>query len=468
MINITPLGAAKTVTGSMHLISNGKHKILLDCGLFQGRRQQARERNEALRVDHKEIDAVVLSHAHIDHSGSLPRLYKLGYRGPIFATPATRDLCAVMLEDSAAIQAQDARYINRAIRRGDSQMLPVEPLYDSSDVVGVLEHMVGLPYRRRQSILPGVTLTFYDAGHVLGSATVALDIDDAGLKRRLLFTGDLGRSNMPILRDPDIPDGVNILISEGTYGDREHGPIEEVEEELAEVICDVHTKGGKVVIPTFALERAQEIVFSLKRLFMAGRLPKIPIYVDSPLTVRITEVFRMHPECYDASTRELLHGGQSPFDFPELKYVTSVEESKKIDATDEPCVIISASGMCEFGRVVHHLNAIIGDKRSMIVIVGFQAQHTLGRRFVEGRAKVRILGVMRERIARVKVLNGFSAHADKNDLIRFAEGVRERGPLRHVLLVHGDERPLDSLKDELTQRGFPNVVVPDEGEESVF
>lgn len=465
MIEIEHLGAADGVTGSMHLVHTPQARVLLDCGLFQGRRRQSFVRNRDLRVNVEDVDVAVLSHAHIDHSGALPQLFKHGYRGAVFATPATRDLCAAMLVDGAAIQGHDAAWINRAIERDDLAMEPVEALYDEDDVTRVLEHMIGIPYRHRRPVADGVELTFLDAGHVLGSALVILDIDDEGEHRRLCFTGDLGRRNMPILRDPEIPDGVEILITETTYGDRVHPPIEIMEDELAEVIAKTVARGGKVVIPSFALERAQEVVYSLKRLFEAGRLPEgLPIYVDSPLTLKLTDVFRMHPECYDKEARAMLRTGGSPFDFDTLHYVSSVEASKSIDASDQPCVIISASGMCEFGRVVHHIKAMVEDRHSTLLIVGFQAKHTLGRRFVERRKRVKILGVERERLCEVRVLNGFSAHADQADILAFAEAVRDRGKLRHLGLVHGEDKAQIALRAEFDDRRFTGVYVPTEGE----
>ena len=316
------------VTGSRHIVHTEHAKILLDCGLFQGRRSETIERNQRLGFRARDIDMMVLSHAHIDHSGALPRLYKQGFRGAIYCTPATRDLCAVMLEDSAEIQAQDAAYINRKIERDGSDMKPVEPLYTQRDVVGTLGLMVNVPYHRTHQIAEGVTLTFYDAGHVLGSAIVALDVDVVGERRRLVFSGDLGRHNMPILCDPEVPPRASCLLLESTYGDRVHDPIERMEDDLHAVITRTVARGGKVIVPSFALERAQEVVCGLKRLADEGRLPDVPVYVDSPLTVEITDVFRMHPECYDEETREILTSGDSPFDFDQLRYVSSVEESQ--------------------------------------------------------------------------------------------------------------------------------------------
>ena len=452
------------VTGSRHIVQTENARILLDCGLFQGRRSETNEINRELGFRAKDIDVVVLSHAHIDHSGALPRLYRQGFRGSIYCTPATRDLCAAMLEDSAEIQAQDAAYINRKIEKDGADMEPVEPLYEQKDVIGTLELMVGVPYHRPHAIAEGVTLTYYDAGHVLGSAIVALDVDVVGEQRRLVFSGDLGRHRMPILRDPEVPPGASCLIMESTYGDRTHDPIEEMENQLDEVISRTVKRGGKVVVPSFALERAQEVIYSLKKLKDKGRLSDVPVYVDSPLTVKLTDVFRVHPECFDSETRKLLLEGDSPFDFEGLRYVSSVEDSKAIDRSDDPCVIISASGMCEFGRVVHHLIATLENRKNSVLIVGWQAQHTLGRRLVEQRTRVRIFGVERERHAEVVVLNGFSAHAGQDDLLAFADAVREAGPLRQVALVHGEDPGRNTLKALLEERGFPQVHTPVHGD----
>lgn len=458
------IGAARTVTGSKHIVRTQRACILLDCGLFQGRRRESNERNRALGVDPGELSAVVLSHAHIDHSGALPLLVKGGYRGPIYATPATRDLAAAMLEDAALVQAADARYINKAIERDGADMDRVEPLYDEADVMRVLSQMTSLPYHRKQSIAPGVTLTLIDAGHVLGSAMVLLDVDEDGEMKRLVFTGDVGRKAMPILRDPEVPSHASMLIMESTYGDRVHPPIDANTDELEGVLRRTFARGGKVIIPSFALERAQELLFALSRLRRDGRMPPMPVYVDSPLTVRITDIFKLHPECYDAETRKLLREEQTPFDFEGLKYISDKEDSKRIDASPEPSVIISASGMCEGGRVVHHLKATIEDAKNAVVIVGFQAQHTLGRRIVERRPRVRIFGVERDLNAEVVVLNGFSAHADQADLVELAEAVRRHGPLRKVALVHGESAAQDMLRKRLEERGFPCVLVPAPGD----
>jgi len=463
-IRLEFVGGAGTVTGSRHLVHTQDATILLDCGLYQGRRLESRRYNQDLGFDASSIDAVVLSHAHIDHSGALPVLHKRGYRGPVYSTPATRDLCSVMLQDSAQIQAADARYLNRAIERGELDSDPIETLYDQADVSSLLELFLALPYRRKQPIARGVELSLLDAGHVLGSAIPVLDIDDLGQRRRLVFTGDLGRRHMPLLRDPEVPSGAHVLVSESTYGDRLHPPIESMDAELCDVIERTRRRGGKVVIPSFALERAQEIVFAVKKLRDAGRLKPIPVFIDSPLTVRITDVFRMHPDCYDQEARALLRDGGSPFEFDGLRYAASIEESMAIDRGEGSSVIIAASGMCEAGRVLHHLKALVGDPRNTIVIVGFQAEHTLGRRLVERRERVRIFGVEHALRAEVVVLNGFSAHADQADLVAFAEAARQRGPLRTVALVHGEPKAQRALRAELSARRFPDVRIPARGD----
>jgi metallo-beta-lactamase family protein len=458
------IGAARTVTGSKHLVRTKQATVLLDCGLFQGRRQESIQKNKNLGVDPRELDAVVLSHAHIDHSGALPMLVKAGYQGAVFSTPATRDLCAAMLADAAMIQDSDARYINKRIDRDGVDMERVEPLYGPDDVARLLGQMIALPYHRRQSIAPGVDLTLFDAGHVLGSAIVALDVDEAGHKRRLVFTGDLGRKHMPILRDPECPAHADVLIMESTYGDRLHAPIEEMDAKLAEVLARVSKRGGKVVIPSFALERAQEIVFSLKSLKRQGKMPPMPVYVDSPLTVKITDVFKLHPECFDAETRSLIAGNESPFDFDQLRYVSSKEGSKAIDEEPQPSIIISASGMCEAGRVLHHLKATLEDPKNALLIVGFQAPDTLGRRLVEHRARVKVFGVERDVRAEVVVMNGFSAHADQRGLLEFVDEIRHEGQLQRIFLVHGEPGPQKALTDLLDKQGFSAVRSPAPGD----
>jgi len=462
------VGAAQTVTGSMHLVRTAHGTILLDCGLSQGKRRESYERNKHLPLPIDEIRTVVLSHAHIDHSGAIPLLVKSGYHGPIYATPATRDLVTIMLRDAANIQEQDARFLNRQAEKQDLDTEPVVPLYDEQDVLEAIGLFHSVPYGHSVQLLPGVSLKFLDAGHVLGSALTVLDIEENGTTRRLVFTGDLGRNNMPILRDPEVPEGVEMLIMESTYGDRLHDPIEEMENKLCEVLTRALARGGKVIIPSFALERAQEVIYSLKRLRATGRLTGVSVYVDSPLTTQLTDVFRLHPECYDAETRQLLVRRSSPFEFDGLRYIESVEDSKAAVADPRPAIVIAASGMCEAGRVLHHLRAIIEDKKNTVVIVGFQAPDTLGRRLVEERTQVKIFGVARERRAEVVVLNGFSAHADQADLLRFAEACRKGGKLKQVALVHGELKQQNALAAELSKRGFDRPAIPAAGNRVTF
>ncbi|MBL9028385.1 MAG: MBL fold metallo-hydrolase [Myxococcales bacterium] len=457
------VGAAQTVTGSMHVVHTSHGSILLDCGLFQGTRRESIERNQHLRCPIQKIAAVVLSHAHIDHSGALPLLYKQGYEGPVFATPATRSLCTVMLRDAAAIQESDARFLNKQNDR-DGNDERVEPLYDDEDVVRAIERIIAVPYHTTLPIAPGVQLTFYDAGHVLGSAITVLDIEEGRTKKRLVFTGDLGRANRPILRDPEVPEGADVLVTESTYGNRLHDSVEKMDEDLARVVNATIKRGGKVVVPSFALERAQEVIFELKRLKKRGVIPPVRVYVDSPLTVKITDVFKLHPECYDPETRAMLRGNDSPFEFDQLSYIEDKEDSKAISTSPEPCIIISASGMCEAGRVLHHLRSTVEDEKNTVLIVGFQAVHTLGRRLVEKRSRVKIFGVERDRRCEVVVLNGFSAHADQKDLLSYAERCREKGNVEQIALVHGDPEPQRVLREKLDDRGFSRVAIPASGD----
>ena len=463
MTKIRFLGAAQQVTGSMHLVETGAGRLLVDCGMYQGRREEARQRNLHLPQEALGADAVILTHAHIDHSGSLPTLVKAGFGGRIFGTPATRDLCAYMLRDSARIQVQDAEYLNR--RFGDEPgWRPIAPIYDENDAIAALGQFVGVPYGQPFSPLPGLSATLVEAGHILGSAQVHLDVPDGGQTRRLVFSGDLGRKDLPILRDPAPIDRADYLVMESTYGDRVHAPVADMEDQLAAVVHDTVAKKGKVIIPAFAVGRTQEIVYALHKLFLAGRIPEVPIFVDSPLAVNVTTVFRSHPECYDAETRRFVDENGPAFTFSTLRYVENRDDSIKLNDLKEPAIIISASGMCESGRVLHHLKNNVGDERNTILIVGFMAQHTLGRRLVERRPRVRILGVERDLYARVVVMNGFSAHADKNGLEAYARGARGA---RRVFLVHGEPDQQAPLIELLRKDGLA-VDNPKLGDEATL
>jgi metallo-beta-lactamase family protein len=459
------LGAAQTVTGSQHLISVNGSRILLECGLFQGKRRESFERNRNLPFDAASVDTLILSHAHIDHSGNIPNLVRSGFGGPIYCTFATRDLCSAMLRDSAYIQEQDVAYVNK--KRAREGQPPVEPIYTHADAVACLEHFVSVGYDRPVYVAPGVRCTFLDAGHILGSAIVLLEIEEGQRRTRLLFSGDLGRARMPILRDPNPAPPADVLIVESTYGDRVHPPHEEAEQRLLDLIGETCGHGGKVVVPAFAVGRTQELVYSLHRLtrgLLRDRLPDVPIFVDSPLAVNVTEVFRLHPECYDEELREFI--GQDrhpdPFGFERLRYIRNTGDSKALNDLEGPAVIISASGMCEAGRVQHHLKHTIGDPRNAVLIVSWQAPHTLGRRLVERQKVVKIFGQEYPLRARVETINGYSAHADRNGLLDWARPIAR--DLRHAFIVHGDPGPASALADGLRQLGVRNVAVPEQGD----
>ncbi len=453
------LGGVRTVTGSMHVLETGDERILLECGLYQGRHQEAYEKNSKLPFpfDLKSINSVLLSHAHIDHSGNLPTLCKRGFEGNIFSTPATRDLCSVMLMDAAYIQEQDAEYINKR-ELYDPDMGPVQPIYTENDVVASMRQFVSIDYHRSFQISPQVKASFVDAGHVLGSAIVVLDVQKNGKKTRIAFSGDLGRKNMPLMRNPEIPEGVDYLILESTYGDRSHDPIHTMKKELARVVNETYARRGKLIIPSFALERTQLLVFTLHQLTREKLIPEIPIYVDSPLSISITDIFKLHPDCLDENTRKFIEKNGDPFGFKNLVYLTDTESSRALNYKTEPMIVISASGMCEGGRIVHHLRNNIENPNNTILIIGYQAQHTLGRRLVERKRKVRIFGIERELNARVEVINSFSAHADKGELIEFVEGCGKR--LKGIFIVHGDEEQSLALAHHIQEKGFKNVKVP--------
>jgi len=450
-------GAADEVTGSLHRLHVDGKDILLDCGLFQGHRQEADELNRSLPRFATSAHAMVLSHAHLDHSGNLPSLVKHGFRGHIYCTPATRDLCSVMLRDSAMIQEQDARYLNNRNRREGIHEV-VEPLYSVDDAQEAVSRMISIPYGRTMPIAPGVTLTFHNSGHVLGSALVQIDVDDDGTQKRFLFTGDLGREELPLLQSPTIVPDVDVLMMESTYGDRLHPAFADTDDRLAEIINRTIGRGGRVFIPTFALERAQEVLFALERLHEQNKVPRVPIYVDSPLAIAITEIYKLHPEGLSDDVRDRLFGRDDPFAPPGLQYVAEVGASKGLQSSGDPCIVIAGSGMCEGGRILHHFRSGLGNPKNTVVIVGFMAQHTLGRRLVEGRRVVKVFGVQRDVDASVHVLGGLSAHADQHDLISFAEAIREAGQMERVLLVHGEDKARSTLAEELTERGFDVVI----------
>lgn len=456
---VTFWGAACTVTGSQHLVEANGCKILLDCGLYQGRRAEARQRNSVFPFKPDEINAVILSHAHIDHSGNLPNLVRQGFAGPIYCTPATRDLSAVMLADSAKIQEEDAFYLNRQLDRGEK---PVQPLYTRSDTHRTVRLAQPVPYDKPFPVGRDMELRFVDAGHLLGSAMVSLKISTAGRAYRITFTGDLGRRGLPILRDPQpVPPG-DLLISESTYGGKIHPPVNLLTDSLGEVVQRTVARGGKLIVPAFSLGRTQTLVYFLHQLFQAGRLVNLPIFVDSPLSANATEVFRMHPECFDEETALLLEENPDLFGQKLVHYLRSPEESKQLNYRKEPCVIIAASGMCENGRILHHLKHNVEDPRSTILMISYQAPDTLGRRLVEKRAEVKIHDKMWKLRAEIVIMEGFSSHADQNDFQTYL------GPLaqqtKKVRLVHGEVDQSEALAGRLRTAGFADVAIPDRGE----
>lgn len=458
------LGAAQTVTGSMHLVSVNGSRILLDCGLFQGRRAEAYERNRSFPFDASKIDAVVLSHAHIDHAGNLPNLVKSGFQGPIYATAATRDLCQIMLYDSAYLQERDLAFLRKRKKDGD---LPSEPLYSSKDVDQTIDQFVGVPYRKYFDVADGFRVKFFDAGHILGSASVLAEIMEDGRRTFLGFTGDLGRKDMPILKDPEHMGDVDLLISESTYGGRVHEPVTEMNRSLLDVIRRTVDRGGKVIIPSFSVGRTQEVVYATFELFNEGKLPQVPVYVDSPLAVNATEVFRLHPECFDEETLRYLHHDEDPFGFGRLKYIRSVDDSKKLNEKKDPCVIIAASGMCEGGRILHHLANNIEESRNTVLVVGFMAEHTLGRRLVERQPEVKIFGDVVKLNAEVAILNSFSAHAGQDELLEYI-GKMHKGKLKSIYLVHGEPNQAEQLAGKLKESGFSHSAIPARGEKADF
>jgi metallo-beta-lactamase family protein len=437
------------------MIELGRSKLLIDCGLFQGRRDEAFEKNSRFPFDPREIGACVLSHAHIDHSGNIPSLVKRGFGGKIYATEATRDLCEAMLPDSGHIQEEDIKFVNKLNR--EKRLPPRSPLYTRGDAEASLKRFRGYRYRVPVEVADGVSVTFYDAGHVLGSATPLIEMRENGTTTRLAYAVDLGRKNVPILRDPETPPDIDYLIVESTYGGRTHASIEEAAEVLARTVRATVGRRGKIIVPSFALERTQEIVYFLSMLIRENRIPEIPIYVDSPLAVDITEVFRRHEECFDEEMLRRIRASDDPFGTKRIKYVTDIADSKRLNGDPNPMIIISASGMCEAGRILHHLRNNIENPANTILIVGYVAKNTLGRRIVEREPIVRIFGEEYPLRAEVVVMNAFSAHADQRDLVEYIAPLK--GRLKKVFIVHGEEDQSEKLSALLVEKGF-SVRVP--------
>ncbi|MBL8738395.1 MAG: MBL fold metallo-hydrolase [Planctomycetes bacterium] len=444
------LGAARHVTGTKHLLRVGASQVLLDCGTVQGPRRIAEEQNRRLPIDGKAVDALVLSHAHIDHCGALPKLVKDGYDGPIWCTDATADMLRMMLLDSAHIQAQDARHLRR---RGHD----FEPIYDVDDVERTLRLVRPVPYHRSFEVTPQLRVEFLDAGHILGSAIVVMDAEVGAKKRRIVFTGDHGRKNLPILRDPERIPECDALITESTYGDRLHESQSDMMADLARIVAEELHDGGRVVVPAFAVGRTQSVVLFLGQLMRDGVLPPLPIHVDSPMSREATKIMRRHPDLFDAETRALLAGGHDPLFFEGVTYVADVEESKALNQLRSG-VIVSASGMCESGRVLHHLSSSLGRREDCVLLVGYQAQGTLGRRLLDGETSVNIFGEPHTVRCKVRNMPGLSAHADWRELLDGVEHLKKR--CKQVFVVHGDEGPAETHAQRLRDAGFASVIVP--------
>lgn len=452
-------GAAQEVTGSMHLIEVNGDVVCLDCGLFQGHRAEANAKNRDLPCDARQIGAVVLTHAHVDHCGRLPLLVKNGFRGAIFATPATCDLAEVLLADSAHIQEEDTEYWNKKrVKKGDA---PIEPLYDQGDVEETIKLFQRRGLRETFDVRPGVRARLHEAGHMLGSCGVKIEADLApGRTRSIVYTGDLGRKGMEILRDPDPLPECDYLICESTYGGRENSRPEHMREEFAEVINQTISRGGKLIIPSFAVGRTQVLVYEYHMCLHQGLIPEgIPLVVDSPLAVQATEVFRRHPEVFDREASAFNHLTGDMLSCEHCEYTQDVEESKRLHGRKGPMIIISASGMCEVGRILHHLKNNIEEPANTILIVGYQAENTLGRRLAERVKQVRIFGETYEVKAKVKVLTGFSAHANSKELLATVRPLAER--LRRVFLVHGEISQSQKLAETLRASGFADLIIPE-------
>ena len=457
-MRLTFHGAAHTVTGSQHLLEVNGARILLDCGLFQGKREESYRRNLTFQHDPRKVDAVILSHAHIDHCGNLPNLVRQGFHGPIYATRPTADLGPVMLLDSGHIQEADADFVNkRKSRQGDGA---VQPLYTQADALETVGLFVGMDYAKEFEAGPGVRAQFIEAGHILGSAAIALDLEEGGRKFRLWFSGDIGRFKLPLLRDPVLPSDFDFLLMECTYGDRPHDDPENAYIRFRDAVVRTVARGGKVIIPAFAVGRTQELVYDLNRMMTKGEVPMVPVYVDSPLAVNASDVFRRHPESIDQETRKFVEEARHPaLDFKMLTYTRSVEESKALNERRDPMVIISASGMAENGRILHHLRNNIGNAKNTVCIVSWQAPWTLGRRLHDGDKLVRIFGEPYEVRAEVVTIGGLSAHAGQELLVPYALRAKDAG--KPVFFVHGESVPAEALMQKLRDNGMQNLHFPD-------
>lgn len=459
MFDLTFAGAAHTTTGSMHLVEVNGLRILLDCGLFQGPRKEAFERNRKIAFDPTSLDVVLLSHAHIDHSGNLPTLVRRGFRGKVYATDATRDLCDIMLRDSAFIQQHDLEVVNRK-RAANGQHL-FEPLYQEEDVATLMGRFEAAPYKRVIDLGRNVYACFHNAGHILGSAIVEIMAKQPnGTYRRLLFSGDLGQPDQPIIKDYDIVEGADVLLIESTYADRDHPPKADVKGRIKSYIDDIYQQHSKLVIPAFSVGRTQQILYYLNELEREGRIPKVPIFVDSPLSLKATKVYEKHQDCYDEAASDILRSGFDLFKMPGLSFLETADQSRQLNHMPGPMIIVAASGMCEGGRILHHLQNTVSNPRNIILIVGYQAENTLGRRIVERRTPLKILGDSFELEARVQTINALSAHADRTALKRWATAIQAKGTIKNVFAVHGEDEKVTAMCELLKGCGYQNPVAP--------
>ena len=460
-MKLTFHGAAREVTGSAHIVTiNGKN-ILLDCGLFQGRRKEAFEKNRHFLVDPAKIDVMLLSHAHMDHSGNVPTLVKKGYKGKIYCTEATADLCEIMFRDCARIQTFDVEYVNKKrIRQGKN---PFEPLYTTEDADIASRHLEPVPYSKPFKLFDNVEVCFHDAGHILGSAFTEINFRENGHTKKLMFTGDIGRRDIPILKDPVVIRDIDYLITESTYGDRRHPPAADVKNAIKKVINKICNSGGKLIIPAFSIGRTQYIIYLLNKLYTEEQICPLPIFVDSPLSSAATEIYAKHRECWDLAATEFIINGKKPFNFENLRYTESVEESKSLNDMSGPMIIISASGMCEAGRILHHLKNNIDNPKNIVLIVGYMAQNTLGRRIAEHRKEVKIFGTALPLKAKVEEISALSAHADEFEMLDYFNRCGTSS-IEHVFCVHGEQNALEFFSEKLLEAGMKNAHIPSPGE----
>jgi metallo-beta-lactamase family protein len=455
-------GAVRTVTGSQVIVSVNGRNVLIDCGMFQGRRQETYARNKNFLYDPSTVHLVLLSHSHVDHSGNIPNLVKKGFSGSIYATGATVDLCKIMLKDSAYLQQKDIEWVNKIRARKNEP--PVEPLYTMEDVEACLDLFVELDFDKEFSIGQELSAHFRDAGHILGSASVVIEAQEQGVKKKIGYTGDIGRPNMPLTNDPNQMRDLDCLIMETTYGNRLHSPFANVEEELVQLIAETAKNGGKILIPSFAVGRTQLLIYLLHKLYDENRIPDIPIYVDSPMALKATEVFKHHLRELDRETQRIfIDNHTDPFEFGRLKYVETVEESKALNHLSYPHIIISASGMAEGGRILHHLRNSIDNHRTVVLFIGYAAEHTLARKMMDGEKKVKIFGEEHKVKCRIVSMDSFSAHADRHDLLQYVS-LNDPARLKNIFLIHGELDQMESFRNALRSKGYQNVHIPTEAE----